>query len=92
MDNGSQKNLVSQELVQHLQIPTTPHPKSYQLGWVQKDGRASWYLNIVLSLFSIGQFKFFPLRCLSIRLCQPPLGPSISTRPERCVSGQNPPI
>jgi hypothetical protein len=76
MDNGSQKNLVSQELVQHLQIPTTPHPKSYQLGWVQKDGPASWYLNIVLSLFSIGQFKFFlcdvsPLDCVNLLLGLP---------------------
>jgi hypothetical protein len=38
LDNGSQKNLVSQDLVQHLQLPTTPHPDPYQLGWVQKGG------------------------------------------------------
>jgi hypothetical protein len=41
LDNGSQKNLISQDLVQHLQLPTSPHPDPYQLGWVQKGGRAS---------------------------------------------------
>jgi hypothetical protein len=35
MDNGSQKNLVSQDLVQRVQLTTTPHPASYQLCWVQ---------------------------------------------------------
>ena len=34
MDNGSQKNLVSQEIVDHLKLVTTPHPQPYQLGWV----------------------------------------------------------
>jgi len=38
VDNGSQKNLVSQELVDRLQLTTTPHPKPYHLGWVRKDG------------------------------------------------------
>lgn len=34
MDNGSQKNLVAQDLVQRLQLPTTTHPAPYHLGWV----------------------------------------------------------
>ena len=38
MDNGSQKNLVSQKLVNHLQLPTNPHPNLYQLSWVQMGG------------------------------------------------------
>jgi hypothetical protein len=38
LDNGSQRNMISQELVQHLQLPTTPHPDPYHLGWVQKNG------------------------------------------------------
>jgi len=31
MDNGSQKNLISQDLVHKLKLPTTPHPNPYQL-------------------------------------------------------------
>jgi hypothetical protein len=38
LENDNQTNLVSQELVQHLQLPTTPHPDPYQLGWVQREG------------------------------------------------------
>ena len=34
MDNGSQKNLVSQDLVQRLQLPTTTHSNPYQLSGV----------------------------------------------------------
>jgi hypothetical protein len=41
LDNGSQKNLIAQDLVQCLQLPTTSHPEPYQLGWVQKEGCAS---------------------------------------------------
>jgi hypothetical protein len=38
LDNDIQKNMISQDLVQHLQLPTTPHSDPYQLGWVQKGG------------------------------------------------------
>jgi hypothetical protein len=30
--------MISQNLVQHLQLLTTPHLDPYQLGWVQKNG------------------------------------------------------
>jgi len=36
LDNDSKMNMISQELVQHLQLPPTPHPHTHQLGWVQK--------------------------------------------------------
>jgi hypothetical protein len=57
MDNGSQKNLVSQALVNHLNLVTTPHPQPYQLGWVQKDGPRLLVSKRCLVTFSIGQFK-----------------------------------
>jgi hypothetical protein len=36
LDNDSKMNMISQELVQHLQLPPTPHPHTHHLGWVQK--------------------------------------------------------
>jgi hypothetical protein len=57
MDNGSQKNLVSQDLVNHLKLVTTPHPQPYQLRWVQKDGPRLLVSQHCLVTFSIGQFK-----------------------------------
>ena len=57
MDNGSQKNLVSQALVNRLNLVTTPHPHPYYLGWVQKDGPHILLSERFLVTFSIGQFK-----------------------------------
>ncbi|CAL2266528.1 unnamed protein product [Prunus armeniaca] len=34
---GSQKNLISEALVRKVGLDTTPHPKPYPLGWIQKD-------------------------------------------------------
>jgi hypothetical protein len=50
LDNGSQKNLISQDLVQHLQLPTTPHPDPYHLGWVKREVLTSLLLDVALSL------------------------------------------
>jgi hypothetical protein len=36
LDNDSKMNLISQELVQHQQLPPTPDPHTHHLGWVQK--------------------------------------------------------
>ena len=47
MDNGSQKNLVSQDLVQRLQLPTTPHPTPYQLGWYKREALVLLFLSVV---------------------------------------------
>ena len=57
MDNGNQKNLVSQALVNRLNLVTTPHPHPYQLGWVQKDGPHLLVSERCLVTFAIGQFK-----------------------------------
>ncbi|XP_026399975.1 uncharacterized protein LOC113295860 [Papaver somniferum] len=37
IDSGSQKNLISEKLVEQMGLSTTPHPKPYPLGWIQKD-------------------------------------------------------
>jgi hypothetical protein len=56
LDNGSQKNLVSQELVQHMKLPTTPQMDPYQLGWVQKVGPHITIARCCTVTFSIGPF------------------------------------
>jgi hypothetical protein len=57
LDNGSQNNLVSQDLVQHLQLPTTPHLDPYQLGWVQRGGPCITIARCCAVTFSIGPFR-----------------------------------
>ena len=34
VDNGSQKNLISVEVIKRLGLPTTPHPQAYKIGWL----------------------------------------------------------
>ena len=36
VDNGSQKNLISAEVVKRLELPTTPHPQPYSIGWLSQ--------------------------------------------------------
>ena len=38
VDNGSQKNLISIEVVKRLKLPTTPHPQPYKIGWLSQGG------------------------------------------------------
>jgi hypothetical protein len=57
MDNGSQKNLVSQYLVSRLNLVTTPHMQPYKLRWVQKDDPRLLVSKHCLVTFPIGQFK-----------------------------------
>ena len=38
VDNGSQKNFVSRDLVKKLGLVTTPHPQPYNISWL-KDGQ-----------------------------------------------------
>lgn len=56
LDNGISKNMVSQKLVQRLHLPTTPHPKPYQLGWVQKGGPQLLVSQCCAVTFAIGPF------------------------------------
>jgi hypothetical protein len=34
VDSGSQKNLISVEVVKRLALLTTPHPEPYTIGWL----------------------------------------------------------
>ena len=36
VDSGSQKNLISAEVVKRLGLPTTPHPQPYSIGWLHE--------------------------------------------------------
>jgi hypothetical protein len=36
VDNGSQKNLISAEVIKRLDLPTTPHPHPYTIGWLRQ--------------------------------------------------------
>ncbi|KAL6179143.1 hypothetical protein ACLB2K_050659 [Fragaria x ananassa] len=41
VDSRSQKNFISEALVQKLGLQMVKHPKPYPLGWIQKDTRLS---------------------------------------------------
>jgi hypothetical protein len=36
IDSGSQKNLISVEVIKQLALPTTPHPQPYTIGWLHQ--------------------------------------------------------
>jgi hypothetical protein len=36
VDNGSQKNLISVEVVKRLKLPTMPHPQPYNIEWLSQ--------------------------------------------------------
>jgi hypothetical protein len=36
IDSGSQKNLISVEVVKRLALPTMPHPQPYTIGWLHQ--------------------------------------------------------
>jgi len=77
MDNGSQNNLVSQDQVQRVQIPTMPHPSTYQICWVQKGGPRLIVFWCYAVTFTIGPFKdgvrynLSPLICVEFLLRLP---------------------
>jgi hypothetical protein len=77
MDNGRQNNLISQDLVQHLQLPTTSHPTPYQLGWVQKCNPCLIVSRCCAVTFTIGLFHdtvtcdVSPVDCVDLLLGLP---------------------
>jgi hypothetical protein len=36
VDSGSQKNLISTEVIKQLGLSTTPHPQPYNIGWLHQ--------------------------------------------------------
>jgi hypothetical protein len=69
VDNDCKNNLILQELVQHLQIPTTPHLDPYQLGKVQKGGHCITISQCCVVTFSIGPFHDTVTRDMSLLDC-----------------------
>jgi hypothetical protein len=57
LNNGIQINLVSQNFITRLNIPTTLHPTPYQLGWVQKEGP-----HLIVSQCCVVIFLIIPFR------------------------------
>ena len=76
IDNGSQKNLISAEVVNRLKFPTTPHPQPYNIGWLSqgRDLRVSQQRHLP---YSIKPFKdevlcdVAPLEVCDVLLGQP---------------------
>jgi hypothetical protein len=56
VDSGSQKNLISAEVVKQLGLSTTPHPQPYNIGWLHqgRDLRVSQQCRLS---YSIQPFK-----------------------------------
>jgi hypothetical protein len=36
VDSGSQKNLISTEVIKRMDLPMTPHPQPYTIGWLRQ--------------------------------------------------------
>jgi hypothetical protein len=53
VDSGSQKNLISAEVVKWLDLPMTPHPHPYTIGWLHQ-GRDLYVLanNVICPMTS----------------------------------------
>jgi hypothetical protein len=76
VDSRSQKNLISTEVVKLLGLSTTPHPQTYNIGWLRQ-GR---YLNVIQQCqlaYDIQPFKdevlcdVAPLDVCDVLLVQP---------------------
>jgi hypothetical protein len=76
IDNGSQKNLISTEVVKWLKLSTTPHPQPYNIGWLSQ----GWDLRVSQQCrlpYAINPFKdevlcdVTPLEVFDVLLGQP---------------------
>ena len=56
VDSGSQKNLISAEVVKRLDLPTTPHPQPYTIDWLFQ-GRDLHINQQCLMPYDINPFK-----------------------------------
>lgn len=57
MDNGCEKNLVSQEIFQLLDVSTTADPTPHQVTWVHKDGPHLMVTQHCVITFDVGPFR-----------------------------------
>jgi hypothetical protein len=76
VDSGSQKNLISVEVVKRLALPTTPHPQPYTIGWLRQGSNLCISQKCRLS-YDINPFKYevlcdvSPLEVCDVLLGQP---------------------
>jgi hypothetical protein len=56
IDSGSQKNLISAEVIKQLGLSTTPHPKPYNIKWLHQ-GRNLHISQQCQFLYGIQPFK-----------------------------------
>jgi hypothetical protein len=77
LENRNQKNHVSKDLVQHLQLPTTPHPDPYQLVLVKIGGPRIIVARCSTIAFSIGPFRDIMVCDI---WCLPSVGSPLPTR------------
>jgi hypothetical protein len=76
IDSGSQKNLISIEVVKRLDLPTTPHPQPYTIGWLRQGSNLRINQQCQLS-YDIKPFKdevlcdVSPLKVCNVLLVQP---------------------
>jgi hypothetical protein len=64
VDSGSQKNLISAEVVKQLGLSTTPHPQPYNIGWLRqgRDLRVSQQCRLSYDIqpFRMRYYVMFP--------------------------------
>jgi hypothetical protein len=76
IDSGSQKNLISTEVVKWLTLPTTLHPQPYTIGWLHQGSNLCVSQQCQLS-YGIKPFKdevlcdVSPLKVCDVLLGQP---------------------
>jgi hypothetical protein len=76
VDSGSQKNLISTDVVKQLGLSTTPHPQPYNIGWLRQ-GRDRRIIQECRLSYGIQIFKdevlcdVAPLEVCDVHLGQP---------------------
>lgn len=75
IDNGSSENIVSQKLVNALNLKVDPHPNPYKVSWIKKGGEAT--INSICTVpLSIGNYYKDQIICdvLEMDVCHILLG------------------
>ena len=76
-DSGSQENIISEDLVNRLNIETVPHHKPYPLGWITRDTslqvtrKCLFKFAIIAIFFGKVELDVVPLDILGIVLGSP---------------------
>ena len=76
VDNGSQKKLISEEVVKKLDLPMTPHSQPYTIGWLHQ-GRDLCIIQQCCFPYDIKPFKdvvlcnIYPLEVCDVILGKP---------------------